>query len=271
MRIFSFIKFLFNSAVGKFTESYKSYYYGSDNFLRYYKQTLSEVRKRKYNRYDFKKDFCNVSFNVIERHEMLKNSFNRKVGAYFEFGVFNGRATVNFLIGLKSYYENIPNYWDLYLFDSFEGLPADGDFRDRNSGFNEGDLKSFGVKFLLNQFSKVKFPDEKIKIIEGFYEESLTEALQKRYVEEGVKAHFVNIDCDYYTSTIKVLEWIEPLLEEGSVIYFDDLGLYHGNPNKGELKAIHDFNESDSSRGLALDAWLDPANRCYTFWKGKTN
>ncbi len=56
----------------------------------------------------------------------------------------------------------------------------------------------------------------------------------------------VNIDCDLYESAVYVLDFIEPLLQEGSVLYFDDWNMYRANPNKGGKKAFREFREKTS-------------------------
>ncbi len=269
LKLLSYIKYTLQNSVSSFLNKYNAYYYGPNEDLRYYKKQLYKIKNRRtFVNEDYKKNFSEISFKVAERFE----SYNREgvkfnVKDYFEFGVFNGDATINFWIGIMAYFGRVPDGWNIHLFDSFEGMPKKVDMRDETLRLEEGDLHSKGEEFVLSRLNSVSIPESKINIIKGYYDESLTPLLRDEYLKKGIKAHFVNIDCDYYSSTIAVLRWIEPLLENGSIIYFDDIDLYYKNPNKGELKAIAEFNELDDSRGLAVDQWIDPACRCYIFWR----
>ena len=49
------------------------------------------------------------------------------------------------------------------------------------------------------------------------------------------------IDVDYYKSTVEVLSFIEPLLNDGTIIIFDDWFNYKGHPNRGEQKAFREW------------------------------
>ena len=47
------------------------------------------------------------------------------------------------------------------------------------------------------------------------------------------------IDCDLYESAVSVFQFLDPLLQEGSVLYIDDLFAgYRGSPEKGVTKAF---------------------------------
>ena len=75
---------------------------------------------------------------------------------------------------------------------------------------------------------------DRVKTIKGFYSESLTRALRRKYVDSGRKISLVNIDCDLYESATPVFDFIDPLLQEGTSIYIDDLFAgYKGHPHKG--------------------------------------
>lgn len=56
------------------------------------------------------------------------------------------------------------------------------------------------------------------------------------------------------------------ILHDGSIIYFDDIYFYNGNKNKGQVRAIAEFNEGRSDRGLFLAPHLDRSSRTYLYW-----
>ncbi len=64
---------------------------------------------------------------------------------------------------------------------------------------------------------------DRVKTIKGYYADSLTKARQAEYVKSARKIALVNVDCDLYESAVPAFDFIEPLLQEGAVIYIDDL------------------------------------------------
>ena len=88
---------------------------------------------------------------------------------------------------------------------------------------------------------------DRIKLIPGFYNESLTELNKQNLKSQGNKASFVCVDCDLYESSVPVFNFIEDFLQEGTVIYIDDYWAgYKGNPNKGVSKAFFEFQETSN-------------------------
>jgi hypothetical protein len=59
----------------------------------------------------------------------------------------------------------------------------------------------------------------------------------------------INVDCDLYESAVPVFNFIEPLLQEGTVIYIDDLFAgYKGSPNKGVALAFLEWQKESRWR-----------------------
>lgn len=54
----------------------------------------------------------------------------------------------------------------------------------------------------------------------------------------------VNLDCDYFSSTLLVLENLKQKLRPGIIFYLDDLNSFFRNPDKGMYGAIRKFNET---------------------------
>jgi hypothetical protein len=83
---------------------------------------------------------------------------------------------------------------------------------------------------------------DKVRTIKGFYDEVLTRALRERFLDRENKIALVTIDCDLYESAIPVFDFIEPLLQAGSVVYIDDLFAgYGGAPTEGVARAFLEF------------------------------
>lgn len=58
-----------------------------------------------------------------------------------------------------------------------------------------------------------------VRIVDGFFEESLTDQLAK----EIGRVSLAHLDADLYGSTLSALRWLTPLLHSGSVLVFDEL------------------------------------------------
>ena len=51
------------------------------------------------------------------------------------------------------------------------------------------------------------------------------------------------MDCDLYSSAVEVLEYIESMVSDNSILWFDDWGDYQDDPEKGEQLAFKEFLE----------------------------
>jgi predicted O-methyltransferase YrrM len=124
-----------------------------------------------------------------------------KDGLVMEFGVFQG-STAN---QISRYLPNAT----IYGFDSFQGLPEDWDI-----GIGRTTLKeTFDMRGgLPNVMSNVK-------LVKGFYNDTLAPWLAKH---EG-PVRLLHVDCDLYSSSVTVLETLEPRIVPGSIIVFDEL------------------------------------------------
>lgn len=182
------------------------------------------------------------------KHDMLRqavaavDSWGVK-GDYFEFGVYRGRS-------LLYAYEEISRSRgadrQLFGFDSFQGLPEpsadEGTEKFRRGQYSCSRLDV--AKRLLDEQVDLS----RVHLIEGFFQETLTSSL---YRELSVQAAaIVWIDCDLYESTIAVLGFIEPLLQNGTILCFDDWYSYGTDPRKGEMRAVHEWLDGEVSINL---------------------
>jgi hypothetical protein len=80
----------------------------------------------------------------------------------------------------------------------------------------------------------------------------------------------VNVDCDLYESAVPVFKFIDPLLQEGAVIYIDDLFAgYKGSPSKGVARAFLEYQRKTRwrfQRHLDISWW----GRSYIVYLDKT-
>jgi O-methyltransferase len=168
------------------------------------------------------------------RQEFFTNAFkalrfNGIAGDYTEFGSCSG--TTFFL----AYREAKRHGHDakLWAFDSFQGLPRPGE-SDEHPSWIEGKMVT-----TVDQFhaicGKRGIPREKYELVEGFYEETLP-ALSAMDPPTDIALAYV--DCDLYTSTTSVLDFLEPRLKHGMIVAFDDYFCWSANQASGERRAM---------------------------------
>ena len=49
------------------------------------------------------------------------------------------------------------------------------------------------------------------------------------------------IDCDLYESTSQVLEFLAPLVDQGTILMFDDWNAFEADDHKGQRRAFREF------------------------------
>jgi len=205
---------------------------------------------------------------ALNRSDMLNLAFkfiygNLIEGDYFEFGCWTGRTfRMAYNCTRYPYYRgNTPYHSPIHLwaFDSFKGLPSIKQI-DEDKKWKEGDFFTSAKEFI-DILKSHHIPDDSYSVVEGFYEDSLTKELQNRILER-TRAAVIYVDCDLYESTKTVLNFVKPLLQNGTVICFDDYYCFKGRPDKGEQLAIKEFLEN--SRDLSFVDY-------YNFgWHGKS-
>ena len=178
------------------------------------------------------------SANRMSELGMIRQAFefkaiNRVSGDYFEFGLWKGK-TFCYAHNMKRRFRQEDMM--LFGFDSFQGLPETDDQKD-----NVWCTGAFacGEKELRQILYRNRFQNKEYELVGGFYEESLNEALHQRL--SGRKAAIVYVDCDLYTSTVQVLNFIRRYLVNGSIVCFDDFFHYKGARDQGEQKALSEF------------------------------
>ena len=160
-------------------------------------------------------------------------------GDYLEFGVFEGR-TFGYVNKLMA--RLFPDMRFVAL-DSFEGLPEpsgiDADPAN-TSGFYKGQFTCAEDAFLANlRAVNPQLDEARLHIVKGWFDQSLKPGNPAIAGLDKVAAAW--IDCDLYSSTVPVLEFLTPRLQVGSVILFDDWRCYRNLPDYGEQKACAEW------------------------------
>lgn len=159
-------------------------------------------------------------------------------GDYYEFGVFRG---FTFLSAQRSCDELGLGRVHFYGFDSFEGLPEVEGIDKTNNQFFEGQFACSKDEVVSN-LTENGMDWSRATLIEGFFSDSLTEDAKEQHPFRQVAVAF--IDCDLYSSTVEVLDWLESLLTDGSILLFDDWYSFGESPDLGQQKAFAEFVES---------------------------
>jgi len=166
-------------------------------------------------------------------------------GDVVEFGCYEGDTSILLAGELR----DTPDKW-LYLYDSFEGLPAKT--VEDNSGdgwrFKEGELKA-SPETVQHKFKKYALPDP--VIVKGWFNELSDSDLPSQI-------SFALLDGDFYESIKSSLALVAPRITTGGIITIHD---YRNAELPGSAKAVNEFlaNHADkySLRIVATMAVLE--------------
>ena len=193
--------------------------------------------------------FQNLFVNIITKYhpaidhnigkiKLIKNiiwlcELEKIEGSYFEFGVYNGTslfAAMKCHLNLKS---NIKRKF--YGFDSFDDGFKYFVEEDKHNFFKEGDYVS-SYNRVKKRFSNYK----NVRLINGYFEETVKDKNVNEMFEKE-KCAIIFIDCDLMNPSIIALNFINPILQIGSIIILDDYWSYKANPSLGVAGAFNKF------------------------------
>jgi hypothetical protein len=162
-------------------------------------------------------------------------SFNGINGDYAEFGSWGGRTFAMAYREAKRFSHPAM----LWAFDSFQGLPVGGE--------KEHPLWQAGAMSTpLPEFHRIcrrnGVPPHAYAVVPGFYEDSLS-ALGGQ--KEPLNIALAYIDCDLYSSTKSVLQFLMPRLKHGMIIAFDDYYCWSPSHRAGERRAAEEAFAGD--------------------------
>lgn len=157
-------------------------------------------------------------------------SFNGIDGDYVEFGCHGGKTFA------LAYHESVRHGHNanLWGFDSFQGLPDAKEAKDSHPRWTKSAMSTS-----LDQFHELcatrGVPRGGYHVVPGFYDHTLRETSDKELPENIALAY---VDCDLYSSTRDVLEFLMPRLKHGMIIAFDDYFCWSANQISGERMAM---------------------------------
>lgn len=159
--------------------------------------------------------------------------YNKISGDYFEFGCYGARTFTT------AYRESRRQNLSLkfYACDSFEGLPEYRSEKDSHPEWVAGTMAMSAEEFI-ESCRQSGIPESDYKLVRGFYETSLPE-FQENNKETNIA--FAYIDCDLYSSTVDVLDFLEKHLKNGMILAFDDYYCLSDSQPSGERVAFEEF------------------------------
>jgi O-methyltransferase len=159
-------------------------------------------------------------------------------GDYLEFGVSRGGTFVAaWEYARRSELESMR----FYAFDSFQGLPEAQGVDSR--GFQHADFAPGGYACSEADFrgtlARARVDPARVTIVPGWYSEVLGAGRAPTLPLR--KAAVVWIDCDFYESTVPVLEFLTAYVQDGTLLIFDDWFCFRGDPERGEQRAFAEW------------------------------
>ncbi len=161
--------------------------------------------------------------------------FNSISGDYAEFGTYGAATFAQAYRRIEaSHHER-----HLWAFDSFEGLPDSDDPRDGHKAWKAGSM-AMSVEAFRSRLEELQVPAEAYTTVPGFYEDSLPPLGDTSPPLDIALAY---IDCDLYSSTVSVLDFLEPRLKHGMILAFDDYFCFSADALSGERLAFEEFRK----------------------------
>lgn len=167
---------------------------------------------------------------------------NRISGDLYEFGTLNGYTARHFAVALGNRPEQ--SALTLRLFDTFAGFPEIDSEIDRFSyTYHENQWQKGGCSTEEGAGERVArmlgtlLPASRFAINVGSFADTLTRAAAPN------PAAIIHMDCDLYESARVVLERLSEfdLLQDGTIVIWDDFNCARANPEFGERRAMHEF------------------------------
>jgi hypothetical protein len=180
-------------------------------------------------------------FNDALRYQwMVRNepAIESVWGAYYEFGVGQMKSMLKYWSAFKRL-RRVLGFGPprIFGFDTFTGLPDTRSVSDKIEGWSPGRY-ALSIEECRAIIEQERIPN--VEFFQGLYQDTLTQGLREHLAD--FPPAIVNIDVDFYSSTVEVLQFIKPMLQPGVLIHFDDLWSFNGDPTRGELRAINEFN-----------------------------
>jgi hypothetical protein len=147
-------------------------------------------------------------------------------GDFIETGVWRGGACIFMQAVLKAYQQD--NVRDVYVADSFEGLPKP--ILEDDLDLSNYDVLAVSLDEVKNNFRRYDLLDDNVKFIKGYFEDTMSSLKGKWSI--------LRLDGDMYSSTKVVLDNLYQDLSIGGFVIIDDYNCF-----KQCKSAVNDFRK----------------------------
>ncbi|MCX5869803.1 MAG: hypothetical protein NTY00_04050 [Deltaproteobacteria bacterium] len=193
---------------------------------RMYRKYISPLLKdAHYYEFEGRRVFFHCAFRAL--------AFNGIDGDYAEFGCC-GAMTFGLAYRYSRRYQYHPHLWAV---DSFCGLPPQTLSEDEHPIWVQGTM-AIGEDEFVKICREKKIPHSEYTLVPGFYNKTLAEPHGQNLPANICLAY---VDCDLYSSTKTVLQFLMPRLKHGMIIAFDDYYCWSATQISGERKACSEF------------------------------
>ena len=189
------------------------------------------------------------AYGILAAADLAKSHNIHKI-SIIEFGVASGNGLLNMCYIADKVTKLTGVEFEIFGFDTGEGMPAPLDYRDHPEKYFTGDYPP------INQVKLLKSLPENAKLILGDISNSMQE-IEKQITHPIA---FVSVDVDYYYSTVdclKIFEKNKNLYLPYVFTYFDDIYNIDHNDYCGELLAINEFNMRNNLRKISKATLLN--------------
>ncbi len=162
--------------------------------------------------------------------------FNGIDGDYAEFGT-GGGTTFALAYRESRRHGHGARLWG---FDSFQGLPDAPDSGDHPRwipGKMDNSLERF-----VEICTENGIPRDAYTLVRGYFDDTLPRLAPSDEPREIALAY---VDCDLYSSTKPVLDFLRPRLRQGVVVAFDDYFCWSATAVAGERRAMLEFQSAN--------------------------
>jgi O-methyltransferase len=153
-------------------------------------------------------------------------------GAFVECGVYNG--------GSAGMIASADPSRDLWLFDSWQGLPEPGEIDVSATGYRREKGWDRGSEALVRELlvHKLGFRSDRLHLVRGWFEDTLA-------VTDTGPIALLHLDSDWYDSISLCLRAFHPRVVAGGAVIVDDYSFW-----KGARTAVDEFRERHNFRVL---------------------
>jgi hypothetical protein len=159
---------------------------------------------------------------------------NKVPGDYCEFGVYEGLTFAHAWHAARLYALTAMRF---HAFDSFAGLPEPSG-PDADGSFRRGEFAAPRSSFE-RALRRAGADLSRVTVTEGWFDQTLTPPTAEKIGLTHVAVAW--IDCDLYSSTVSVLDFLAPLLPDGAVLCFDDWFCFNARADRGQQRAVTEW------------------------------